>query len=206
MRLLPGASSHITVKMQWFKNFRESNIAMKVYLGHDTGYVIKGYGDVPFVPPNGNIWNIHDVMYILGIKYNLISISRITDQYLKVELFKSHCVIKDMLDQMKSIATGVCVRRLYKLDVRSVSHQALASSAMSVENLWHQRFGHINFSDLLLLQKKDMVNDPRVFKSMHVHCEACVLSKLHRDEFPAIVDRNQRYILELVHTDLCGSM
>ena len=60
---------------------------------------------------------------------------------------------------------------------------------MFVENIWHQIFGHINFSDLLLLHKKGMVNGLPILKSMHVHCEACVLGKLHRDEFPIIVDK-----------------
>ena len=51
-----------------------------------------------------------------------------------------------------------------------------------------------------------MVNVLPVLKSMHVECEACALGKLHRDEFLVIVDRKQRDILELVHTDLCGPM
>ena len=51
-----------------------------------------------------------------------------------------------------------------------------------------------------------MVNGHPIFKSMHVDCEACALGKLHRDEFRAIVDRKQRDILELVHTNLCGPM
>jgi hypothetical protein len=46
--------------------------------------------------PNGCIKQIQNVMYVLGIKNNFISISTITDQYLKVEFLKSHCVVKDM--------------------------------------------------------------------------------------------------------------
>ena len=81
------------------KSFRESNTGTKVYLGDETWYEIKVYGDVPIVLPDGNIRHIHDVMYIPKIKKNLISVSRITDQDLKVEFFKSYCVIKDMLDR-----------------------------------------------------------------------------------------------------------
>lgn len=57
-----GASSHMTIKRQWFKFFRESNTGTKVYLCDNRGYEIKGYGDVPIVLPDGNIRNIHDVM------------------------------------------------------------------------------------------------------------------------------------------------
>eukprot|EP00253_Pinus_taeda_P014112 PITA_14112 len=145
------ASSHMTGKKQWFKNFKESNTRVKVYLVDDRGYEIKGHGDVLVTLPDGNIRNISDVWYVPGIKKNLISVSKITDQDLKVEFFKSYCIIKDLLDQMKPIATGVCIGGLYKLDVKSTPQQALMSSDTSAENLWHQRLGHINFSDLLLL-------------------------------------------------------
>ena len=63
-----------------------------------------------------------------------------------------------------------------------------------------------NFSDLLHLQKKGMVNSLPVLKRMHVDCEACSLGKLHKDELPVSVDRKHRNILKLVKTDLCGPM
>ena len=105
---------------------------------------------------------------------------------------------------MKPIATGIRIGGLYKLDVKSTPQQALMSSNKSAENLWHQRLGHINFSDLLLLQNKGMVDGLPVLKKLHIDCEACAFGKQHRDEFPAIKDRKQRDILKLVHTDLCG--
>jgi len=84
-----GASSHMTDKNKWFRNFRESNTGVKVYLGDDRGYEIKGYGDVLVTLPDGNIRNISNVWYVLGTKKNLISVSKITNQDLKVEFFKS---------------------------------------------------------------------------------------------------------------------
>jgi len=57
-----------------------------------------------FFLPDGNIRHIHNVMYVPGIKKNMISVSTITDQNLKVEFYKSYCVIKDLLDCMKPIA------------------------------------------------------------------------------------------------------
>ena len=65
--------------------------------------------------------------YVLGIKKNLISVSKITYQDLKVEFFKSHCIIKYLLDQMKPIATGIHIGGIYKLDVKSKPQQALMS-------------------------------------------------------------------------------
>ena len=93
-------------------------------------------------------------MYVPRIKKDLISISTITDQNLKVEFYKSYCVIKDLLDRMKPIASCIRVGGLYKLNVKSTPHQALTSSAMTTVDLWHQRFVHINFNDLLLYRKE----------------------------------------------------
>jgi len=93
-----GASSHMTGKKQWFRNFRESNTGVKVYLGDNRGYEIKGHGDVLVTLLDGKIKNISDVWYVPGIKKNLIFVSKITDQDLKVEFFKSLCIIKYLLD------------------------------------------------------------------------------------------------------------
>ena len=49
-----------------------------------------------------------------------------------------------------------------------------------------------------------MVNGLPVLKNVHFDFEACALGKMHGDEVPVNVDRKKRYILELVHTDLCG--
>ena len=57
-------------------------------------------------------------MYVPVVTKNLISVSMITYQDLKAEIFKSNCYIKDLLDGMKTIATGIRIGRLYKLDVR----------------------------------------------------------------------------------------
>jgi hypothetical protein len=58
-------------------------------------------------------------MYVHSIKKKLISVSTITNQDLKVEFLKSHCVVKDMQDHYKSVSTLIKVGGLYKLDVTS---------------------------------------------------------------------------------------
>jgi len=107
---------------------------------------------------------------------------------------------------MKPIASGIHVGGLYKLNVKSAPHQPLASSSMVTVDLWHQRFGHINFNDLLLLHKRSMVEDLPVLKSSHIYCDACALGKLHRDDFPMNPNRKKRDILKLVHIGLCRPM
>jgi hypothetical protein len=56
---------------------------------------------------NGTIHHIFNVVYVSEIKKNLISVSTITDQNLKVGFFKNYCIVKDLLDQFKTVAMGV---------------------------------------------------------------------------------------------------
>lgn len=98
---------HRTSNRRWFENFKETSCGGNIYLGDDIGYQIKVYGNIYVVLPHGNIRRNQNVMYIPRIKKNLIFVSIIIDQNLKVEFFKSCCVIKDLVDHMKLIASGI---------------------------------------------------------------------------------------------------
>lgn len=95
---------------------------------------------------------------------------------------------------------------LYRLNVKSMPHQALASTGLTTENLWHQRSSHLNLQDLMLLQRKCMVDGLPSFQNVHLDCDACALGKMHREEFPLNVDRKKIDILDLMDTDICGPM
>ena len=123
-------------------------------------------------------------MYVPGIKKKLIYILTITENDMKVEFGKYQCHIKDIRNHFKIVATGSRCGGLYKLDVSKDGHQALASTVITTEELWHQRYGHINHHDLVLLQKKYMVEGLPIIKNGHLECSACALGKQHRNEFP----------------------
>ena len=133
-----------------------------------------------------------NVVYVLGIKKFFISVSTITDQNLKVEFFKNYCIVKDLLDHFRTVVKGVRVGGLYKLDVTSEAHHPLTSAIMPTKILWHQRYGHINHPDLLLLQKKNMVEGLPMLKSENVACDRCALGKMNIDEFPSNPDKKKR--------------
>jgi hypothetical protein len=100
---------------------------------------------------NDIVRHIHNVVYVPGINKNLIFVSTITDQNLKVEFFKNYCIVKDLLDHFQTVAIGFRAGGLYKLDVTNKSHHALTFSTMPTKIIWHQTYGHINHPDLLLL-------------------------------------------------------
>jgi hypothetical protein len=126
-----------------------------IYLGYNRSHKIQGYGLISVNLPNGQLRQIHDMMYVLGIKKNLIYVSTITDNNLKVKFGKLRCVVNDVQDHYKIISTGTIVGGLYKLDVTMNHHVALTSTTMSTEELWHHTYGQLNYNDLMLLQKKN---------------------------------------------------
>jgi len=128
-----GASSHMTGKKEWFEFLEETSCGSKIYLGDDRGYEIKGYGDILVRLPRGDIRHINNVTYVPRIRKNLIFVSMITDQDMLVEFFKTCCVIKD--SKMETVASGVCVGSLYKLNVKSMPQQAMVATGLTAENL-----------------------------------------------------------------------
>jgi hypothetical protein len=153
------ASVHVTCNKNWYANFKETQNGASIYLGDDRAHQIKGYGDIPMTLSNGIVRHIRNVVYVPGIKKNLISVSTITDQNLNIEFFKNYCIVKDLWDHFQNVAMGVRAGGLYKLDITSKAHHALTYVTMPTKILWHQRYGHINHPDLLLLQKKILLKD-----------------------------------------------
>ena len=95
---------------------------------------------------------------------------------MQVEFDKYKCHVKNVQDHYRVIATGSRLGGLYKLDAIKGNHQALAASTISDVKLWHQRYGHLNHNDLMLLQKNSMVEGLPVIKMiilnvLHVQLE-----------------------------------
>ena len=99
--------------------------------------------------------------------------------------------MKDVQDHYRVIETGSRLSGLYKLDVIKGNHEALAASSISDVELWHQRYGHLNHNDLMLLQKNSMVEGLPVIKNDHIECATCALEKQHRNEFLTMKRRDR---------------
>ena len=113
----------------WFDEYHENTDGIHIYLGDNRSHKVKGYGVICVKLPNGQIKQIHNVMYVPGIKKNLIYVSTITDQNMILEFMQSQCLVKDIQNHYNVIATGT---RLGGLDdVTKCKHLALTSTVMS---------------------------------------------------------------------------
>jgi hypothetical protein len=81
---------------------------------------------------------------------------------------------------------------------------ALAHEMINPCELWHRRFGHLNYNALPGLQK--MVTGMPVFSFEHDSiCRGCALGKNTKKAYPHS-NRKSNGILDLIHSDLCGPM
>ncbi|MCO5575423.1 hypothetical protein L7F22_029224 [Adiantum nelumboides] len=81
------------------------------------------------------------------------------------------------------------------------------TQAMQDAELWHARFGHVDYGSLMTLQRHNMVHDLSLLEMPPRHvCEGCVLGKMHRFAFSQDGSVRATRKLQLVHSDVCGPM
>jgi hypothetical protein len=91
---------------------------------------------------------------------------------------------------------------LYKIIGQVI--QELAHEMINPFELWHIRFGHLNYNALPCL--KNMVTCMPMFSFEHDSiCRGCALGKNTKKAFPHS-NRKTNGILDLIHSNLCGPM
>ena len=116
---------------------REKNVTF----GNDTPAVIKGKGSI-FLKEKVKANN---VMYVDGLKHNLLSVSQMCDQGNEVFFSSKECVVRE-LDTGKTVIKGTRTpRNLYVLK----GGQEKFYLGKSSENwLWKRILGHLSFSQI----------------------------------------------------------
>ena len=69
-----GASKHMTGQNKTLSKLEEKSSPQKVSLGDDYQYLIKGVGEASYKIDSGNPLKMKDVLYVPGLKKNLLSI------------------------------------------------------------------------------------------------------------------------------------
>jgi hypothetical protein len=70
-----GAYKHMTSFKQNLSNYRDKQFNVKVELGDDGTYDIKGFGSASFQLQSSNVFHIDEILYVLGLKKNLSSVA-----------------------------------------------------------------------------------------------------------------------------------
>ena len=120
-----SASTHMSCNRYWYDAYYEKYDGTHIDLGDKRSHKALGYGVISVNLTDGQFKQIHNVMYVLGIKNNLIFVFAITNTDMKVEFDKYKFHVKDVQDHYRVIATRSRLGGLYKLDVIKGNHQEL---------------------------------------------------------------------------------
>ena len=134
-----------------------------VTCANNSSYPVKGVGKVVLNSAHGGSFILSHILYVPGIKKNLISVPAVALGGLDVKFSGHKCTVYDLEDAGTIVASGTLRKGLYRLDHYAAStHDAMAvvsTEERANAELWHARFGHLNFKSLQRLYAHEMVLD-----------------------------------------------
>ena len=169
-----GCLRHITGDWSLFKVF-EFKKGGNVTFGDGSKSQIKGKWII-FLPGLPNITN---VLYVEGLKVNLLSISQIDFMVL---FLKGKCLVMDEFG--KKLISGIrtldnCYGLVPNADI------VCNSICLPNEDLWHQRMGHASYKQLFIVSKHESVlGIPKLSRMSNVMCGSCQLGKQMKAKHP----------------------
>ena len=142
-----GCSRHMTGDRSLFKVFK-SKKGGNVTFGNGSKTQIKGKGIISLL----GLPDIVNVLYLEGLRVNLLSISQICDQDFMVLFSKGKCLVMDEFG--KKLISGVrsldnCYGLVPNADIMCNSIH------LPNEDLWHQRMGHASYKHLSIVSKHE---------------------------------------------------
>ena len=142
------------------------------------------------------------MLYVEGLKVNLLSISQICDQDFMVLFSKGKCFV--MNESGKKLISGVCtLDNCYRLVLEA--DIVYNSIHLPNEDLWHQRMGHASSKHLSIVSKNEsMLGIPKLNRVSNVVCGLCQLGKHTKAKHLSTQTSVTSRPLELLNLDLMG--
>src|SRR4051812_42084549 len=199
-----GCSTHMTGRRDWFVQINQV-VKNKVKFAEDSTLMAEGVGDVLIEKKDGGHSMIKDVLYIPGIKCNLLSIGQLLEKGCNIRLEDKILRFVDASGVL-ILKAPMATNRTFKVELKVLEHRCLATAASREEWLWHYRLGHLNFCDLKALQQEGMVTGLPHINVPAELCEECVKGKQHKGSFSKDAGHRTNAHLEVVYSDVCGPM
>ena len=124
------------------------------------GHVTYGDNNKGRILGKGTIGNessllIHDVLYVEGLKHNLLSISQLCDRGYQVTFKTNSCEIC-LPNSNDVLLIGKRSSNIYLLDISSHASLDWLLSKHEESWLWHRRFSHIHMNHLNKLVSNEL--------------------------------------------------
>jgi hypothetical protein len=146
------ASRHMTSFRDHLTNLVEKETNLHVVLGDNARYNVKGVGTSTFQLDSDMQLQLSEVLFVHGMKRNLVSIFALEDEGYKVSFSEGRVLAWHKHSHINSSKViGVRENNIYRLTIRPV--QALLHDIIILNELWHRRLAHIHYRALPILGK-----------------------------------------------------
>jgi hypothetical protein len=138
-----GASQHITGFKGQLDSLQEDYVD-EVAIGDDTRYPTMGIGTCTIHLKSRKTIELTKVLYVPGIKRNLLSISALEDEGLIITFMEGKVLAWPKNSNIKN-AYKISSRHGCLYQINYVSHSALIHDSFKENEIWHRRLGHLHF-------------------------------------------------------------
>lgn len=174
-----GWSKHIIGDKYKLISYNDLEKEKNVTFGNDSHLDIKGKGYV-FLKEKVKVGN---VMYVDGLKNNMLSVSKMCDQGNEVVFWSKECVVHE-LDTRNAIIKGT--RTLSNLYILKGGQEKCYLGKAEENWLWHKRLGHLSFSQISKWSRLKVVHDlPIITIPESTICKSRQFGKKTRAQFNA---------------------
>lgn len=198
-----GASMHMCNRFEWLYDVVAPPIS-SIKVADSKMLMVEACGKTDLVIKDSDGTEkkiqVKNVLYVPELTTNLLSVSQMTKSNCDVIFEKDGCKI---FQNNKLILKASCMNNMYKV---STAEATVFLTTVQEENayIWHQRMGHLNFTDLQKINECTEGVKVSVPKNGFV-CDTCLKGKQSRLPFKHTGTRATE-LLELIHSDICGPM
>nr|GEV07614.1 ribonuclease H-like domain-containing protein [Tanacetum cinerariifolium] len=157
--------------------------------------------------------SMEDMLH-LELKFNLFSVSQMCDKKNNVLFTDTECVVLSfdfkLPDENHVLLRVLRENNMYNVELNNVVLSGyltclFAKATLDESNIWHRRFGHINFKTMNKLVKGNLVRGlpSKVFENNHT-CVDCKKGKQHRASCKSKPISSVSHPLQRLHMDLFG--
>ena len=173
-----GCSRHMIGNKSLFTSLRAIQEGGYVTYGDNAKSKIKGIGTVKC----DDHVILTDVYLVEDCRFNLISISQLSDRGLTVTFRKDKC---EIIDNGKPLFTCLRYKNIYKFYPSDVKNSEICLNVdLDDKWLWHRKLGHISMSTLSKLKTKRLVKGlPNIKFEKDMLCDACAKGKQTKTHF-----------------------
>ena len=192
-----GCSRHVTGDKSLFKTLKEK-VGDYVTFGDGSHTQVLGKGtiEIPGLPL------LKDILYIKGLKANLLSITQICDEDFLVQFSKKGCKIIN--EEGIQVLEGNRTTDNY-YGVVPTALISCRSAHVGMLELWHHKFGHANFKQVAKVSQLEAVEGlPKFGKVKKTIYGACQMGKQMKPSHHKVNAIATSRCLELLHVNLMG--